>query len=577
MRLLFALLGSILRLLFFPALLFRRHKAAPKGSYIEVVVRGRVHEILPKPSLFAWRRRPEVSVFALRELVEEVLRDARVKGFVVRIDSMGGGMAAAESLRAVLATLREAQRDVVSYLPFGGDTKELYVAVAANRIIAGPQATLAPVGFAVATRYIRPVLDRSGVVADVLAHGKYKSAGEQLVRSSMSDEQREQTGAIVDAFYEAVVDGVAQGRKVDADRARAILDGAPYAAGEAVACGLADATAYDDELKARLGDPRTPIVGAAPYLKARRATRFAPLTPRGVIGVVRVHGPIVHQAADSSAGFSARMAADARINATIRRAREDRRVRGVILHIDSPGGSALASDRIHHEIVQLAAKKPVVACMGDAAASGGYYVAAPAHAIVAQPTTITGSIGVVAARLAFEPLLARVGVVREIIQRGARAGLLDWMHPLSDDERAALMREVDAFYAAFVRVVAEGRRRSLDEVERVAQGRVWTGRDAHTRGLVDDLGGFDAALRIIREKIGRGAEGLAPVLLPAPRRALASPTSAAAYEPLLRMMNALLGSDAPLLTMAVVPRQGVFAWCSVAASLTSFAGGEEIL
>jgi protease-4 len=124
---------------------------------------------------------------------------------------------------------------VVAYLPFGGDTKELYVAAAANRIIAGPQTTLAPLGFAVATRYVRPVLDKSGVVADVLAHGKYKSAGEQLVRSSMSDEQREQTGAIVDAFYEAVVEGIAEGRNVDAERARAIVDGAPYGAGEAVA------------------------------------------------------------------------------------------------------------------------------------------------------------------------------------------------------------------------------------------------------------------------------------------------------------------------------------------------------
>jgi protease-4 len=170
----------------------------------------------------------------------------------------------------------------------------------------------------------------------------------------------------------------------------------------------------------------------------------------------------------------------------------------VILHVDSPGGSALASDRMHHEIAQLARDKPVVACMANVAASGGYYVAAPAHRIVCEPTTITGSIGVVAARLSVEPLLARLGITTEAVRRGARAGLLSNALPLSEDERAALTREIEATYGAFVGVVAAGRKMAPERVEELARGRVWVGKDALASGLVDALGGFDVAMEEVR-------------------------------------------------------------------------------
>jgi protease-4 len=212
------------------------------------------------------------------------------------------------------------------------------------------------------------------------------------------------------------------------------------------------------------------------------------------------------------------MAVDERIISAIRIARVSRAVRGVVLHVDSPGGGALASDRIHHELVQLAAEKPLVACMGNVAASGGYYVAAPAHAIVAQPTTITGSIGVIAARVVLDPLLARLGIATEVLQRGAHARLLDPFLPLGDEDRAALDRELEHIYQAFLSVVAAGRHRSVGEIEPLAQGRVWTGADAHTHGLVDHLGGFEDALEVVRGRIGRGAGKLRVVVVRPPRK-----------------------------------------------------------
>jgi protease IV len=287
---------------------------------------------------------------------------------------------------------------------------------------------------------------------------------------------------------------------------------------------------YDDELLERLQPSGThALVPAACYLR-RRSFRIGPLLPKGAIGVICVHGAIVQ-----SGGAPWMTTTDDRVMTAIRRARESKRVLGVILHIDSPGGSALASDRMHHELVRLAKEKPLVACMANVAASGGYYVAAAAHAIVAQPTTITGSIGVVAARLAIDPLLARLGVSTEVVKRGAHADLMQPTRQLTPEERQVLEHELESIYRAFVGVVADGRKKSFEEVDLLAQGRVWSGADAHARGLVDELGGFDRALDLVRARIGAAGERAEPVIVRAPRRAVSQEErdlgrAAAAFE-----------------------------------------------
>jgi len=270
----------------------------------------------------------------------------------------------------------------------------------------------------------------------------------------------------------------------------------------------------------------------------------------GAIGVVKVHGAI---AGDAGLPFRS-MAFDERVIAAVRLARINPFVRGVILHVDSPGGSALASDRMHHELSALALEKPLVACMGDVAASGGYYVAVAAHAIVAQPTTLTGSIGVIGARVTLDPLLARLGIATEVIARGAHARLLDPMLPMSDDERDAVGREIEHIYQAFLRVVAAGRHTSVDDVHALAQGRVWTGADAHARGLVDHLGGFEDALDVLRQRIGSGADRLRVVTLrpPAHGTPVLDPPERKAASTVAGVLEALaptLGVDASWLAL----------------------------
>jgi protease-4 len=441
-----------------------------------------------------------------------------VHGLLIVVKSARLSIATATSLRGLVARARAAGKRVVVHLPNGGGTKETYVAAGADEVLLGPQAELAPVGILATTPYVRTALDRLGLVPEVHARGRYKTAAEPFERASMSEAQREQLEAVLDRLHEVLVRAIADGRKVAEARARAMVDQAPYVGEKAVEAGLVDALAYEDELAKRLSSDGRPV-SVRPshrYLGSRRALRSRALQPLAVIAVIRVHGAI---AGASGLPFPA-MAIDEKIISVVRLARANPLVRGVILHIDSPGGSALASDRIHHELVRLAAEKPLVACMGSVAASGGYYLAAAAHEIVAQPTTITGSIGVISARLVIEPCLARLGIVTEVLQRGAHARLLDPTVALNEDSKRALDREIEQVYGAFLRVVARGRNRSVDEIEPLAQGRVWTGADAHARGLVDRLGGLEQALEALRPRIGRGADRLRVVVLRAPRKAV---------------------------------------------------------
>ncbi|WP_394824344.1 signal peptide peptidase SppA [Pendulispora albinea] len=550
------LILQFFRLLVWPLAVLRRRKAAPPRAYVHLEIDGAVTDVAgPKRPWEAWVRKPVLTLHGVAELIDALIDDPNPRGLLVTLKSLRAGMATATSLRAQLARLRDAGREVVVLLPLGGDTREFYVATAATRIFVGPRTALSPIGFAINARYVRGALEKAGLTPEVFARGTYKSAGETFVRDSMSEAQREQMEALLATFYDELVDAVAEGRHLDVDTARARIDAAPYTAADAVSAGLVDDTAYEDEIADKLGGSEAArVVPAAPYLRARMGARLGPILPQPVIGVVRVHGPI---AGDNPLHMSS-VASDEAIIQVVRRARQDPAVRAVVLHIDSPGGSALASDRIHHELVRLAAEKPLIACMANVAASGGYYVAAPAHVIVAEPTTVTGSIGVIAARFTPEPLLSRLGIHTSSLRRGAHAGLLDPAGPLTDDERGAIEKEIDGIYRGFVQVVSDGRKKTVDEVHAVAEGRVWVGRDARTRGLVDELGGFETALRLARE---RGAEGrkLAPRLLRPPRSPL-PPLSAehrerrvarAAFAPVVRLLGTL-GVEPSALVQGVV-------------------------
>lgn len=559
MRLVLSLLVDLWLLAWWPLLALRRRRAAPRGAWLRVEVDGAVVEVAPR--LPFWDRRPRpLALERLRQVITLSGRDPRVLGILVELKHLAGGGATAKSLRDVLLLAREQGKRVVVYLPQGAGTRGLYVASAAERVLLGPETFVSALGYAMESQYFKGALDRIGVEPEVFARGRYKTAGEMLVARSMSEAQREQLDALLDVAWDTLLDALSSGRGVDRGIAEQWINSGPWSADSAVAQRIVDAVVYDDQLAELLEPGRkggAPLMSAGRYL-ARRRIRWRPLLRRPRIGVIEVHGPIVGKPAFGMLP----MAAEQPVRDAIKRALDDPKVRGVIVHVDSPGGSALASDRMLHELKRLAQKKPVVAFMGNVAASGGYMIAVGAHSIVAQPTTITGSIGVVAARFVVGPVLDRIGIGVEVVKRGARADMESPIRHLDEAERAVLERQLDDVYRSFLRAVSEGRRRSVADIEPLAGGRVWSGRDAAARGLVDHLGGFEAALADVRARIGHGAERLEPALV-----------STQPLIPPVALLPRLLGSSAqllpasgslPLLPLALAAaRERVWMWCGV--------------
>ena len=492
---------------------------------------GAVRDVVapPRSILRFWQPRAQksVSLHALDEAVTTLVADDRIKGLVVTLAAFDAGMAAATSLRGQLGRVRAAGKEVVVHLPMGADSKEVYVASVANKVYLAPTSQIGALGFRSGSVYLKSALERAGVEPQVFSCGEFKSAGETLVRDSMSPQQRAQLERLLDGFHDALVDGVASGRGLTPPQAIATIDGAPYFGRAAAASGLVDDVAYEDEVPAKIGVVKVEdLVDVFSYLAKTKRRFFRRVRKPPVIAVVPIHGAITH-----ASGRFGGLSTDERVGRMIRAARKNPRVKGVIIHVDSGGGSALASDRMHHEIAQLAREKPVVACMANVAASGGYYVAAPAKLIVAQPTTVTGSIGVVAARMSLDPLLAKLGIHRESVERGARAGLLSPIGALTDEDRAAVNRELDATYRSFIGVVAAGRGMPEVEVEKLARGRVYTGTDAHAAKLVDVLGGFEVAVAETRRLLPETLRDRCEIaLMTAPRNAVAplDPPKAAA-------------------------------------------------
>lgn len=554
-------LGSFGRFAFWPLRAARAALVLRQGGYIKLTLDGEVVEL---PERRPWRffkpRPAPVSVARVRELASELAKDPKTLGLILEIKSLRTGPAVVTSLREALAPIRQAGKKLFVHMPLGGGTREMVLASIGTSVVGGPQSSIAPLGMSVESRYLRRVLDKLGIVPEILARGEFKTAGETLERDSMSEAQREQLSAVLDTLYDELVAALSQGRNVSREKAIGWIDEGPMRAKDAAFAGLIDGVAYDDEVpRLATGTEKPNTLPASVYLIARRGSRLMLPSSRR-IGVVMVKGPIVSR----SPLPMDRLAVDDRIIGALRIAREDDSIQGVVLYVDSPGGSALASDRIYHEVARLTKKKPVVAYFSTVAASGGFYVAAGANRIVAQPTTLTGSIGVVAAHLVIGPLLDKVGIVTERLRRGERADMLSPTRSLDETDRKVLARELDGFYRDFVGVVALGRGRPYDEIERLARGRVYSGRDAHRHGLVDTLGGFDRAVEEVKTILGPKARDLRPSIIHPPRIRTMPPELRGPLVPWLELLDGLEGGaavrDALLLSIGSSPTERLFAW-----------------
>jgi len=486
------------------------------GSYPEWT---REPPALPFPFSRLLRVTPEVSLAGFRSVVQMIGDDRRVRGVVLRFDALQAGLSARYSLRRQLSDLRAKGKRLIAWLP-GADLLDYYLASACDEVILPPAARVALLGLRAEALFLADALALAGVKADLEAIAEYKVSPDTFRRATMTEPHREMLNAILASVFDEIVSGIAEGRGLDLASVRGLIDRAPLTSAEAVEMGLADAVLYEDELAARFSaqaldagvDDGKGLSRLITWREAARSIR-RPLkwTTRQQIGVVSLEGMIVpgqsrHIPAPLPLPLVRTLAGAKTIAQALRRAEADERIAAVVFCIETPGGSAAASDLVWREVRRLQERKPVVVLMGGQATSGGYYVAAPARYIVARPTTLTGSIGIWGGKFVLAGLCARLGIGWEAVQRGAMAGLYSALSPFGDEEREWVRRDLGEAYARFKVRVAEGRGMMEEQVEEIARGRVWTGAQALEIGLVDELGDFEVALAKAKELAGLDVE-----------------------------------------------------------------------
>ncbi len=463
-----------------------------------------------------------IELRALTERLRALAADPAVTGLLIRTEGLDVSLPDATELRAALADVRAAGKKVACHTESAGNA-EYVVLAACQRIGVAPLGDIVISGPAVMPIHLKGLLAKVGVEADFLHVGAYKGAAEPLTRDAPSPEMRETLEAILDRAYATLVDTIATDRKLGAAKVEALIDEALFGAERARAAGLIDEVATFEVF-------RDAVTAGAPWVRLPLETKDDPIASMmklarffGVMPASRPHGPhvalvyAVGDVVDGSGGgtLGARQEiASHTLVAALRTLAGDDDVRAVVMRIDSGGGSARASELIWHAVSDLAARKPVLVSMSDVAGSGGYYIAAAATKIYALPDTWTGSIGVVGGKLAPAAGLAELGVTAFPMGRGKRATMMASLGPWNADERAAVQASMKDVYDVFVARVADGRKLSPARVEKLAQGRVWTGADGKRIGLVDELGGLDAALAEARV-LGRVDEDAALEVYPA--------------------------------------------------------------
>jgi protease-4 len=468
------------------------------GSTLILKLEGELPEKTPAEiPLPMFEAQTPMTVHEVWETFRKAAADSKVKGIIFEPRGMQIGWAKMQEVREEILQFKKSGKPIITYLREPG-AREYYLASATDRIIIAPEDSLDLKGLRVEGIFIKNTLDKLGIKADVVHAGKYKDAGDLFTQTSMSPETREVLNQILDQFYGNLIDTIAQGRKKQSDAVRALIDKGPFMANEALANGLVDAFGYDDqagdEMKNRLKQSELKKVSGKAYLKVPAAA--GGVTRR--IALIVGDGEITRGRGGSSSDDQG-ITASAFIK-LLKQVEDDSTIKGVILRVDSPGGEGTASDDILHAEKNLSKKKPMVISMSDLAASGGYYMAITGDPIIAYPNTLTGSIGVIYARMSLHGLYDKIGVNKELLTRGHYADLDSDYSPLNDDQRQKLASQIDAFYRSFVGKVADGRKKTFEQIEPLAQGRVWLGAQAKLNGLVDELGGLDKAVELVRKK-----------------------------------------------------------------------------
>lgn len=472
--------------------------AVADGSTLILHLQGDVPESPPVelafPVPFIQPETP-LTVEDVWSMLRRAASDSRIKAVVFEPAGATLGWAKMQEIHADLLAFRKSGKPLIAYLK-APSSREYYLATACSKIYMSPADVLDLKGVALETMYFKDTLDKLGVKVDVDHIGKYKDYGDMFTRTSMSPETNEVLSSIVDDVYADLVNTVARGRGKDPATVRSIIDNGPFLAWQAKANGLVDELRYEDqtygELSAALHQSQLKKITEQEYVNAPSSNgpnRIAFVVAEGTIS-------------RGDTGASATGLQSESFDKMLNRVANDSTIKGVIVRIDSPGGEVVASDDIWRAMNELHRKKPTVISMSDDAASGGYYMAMSGAPLIAYPETMTGSIGVVFGKPNLHGLYDKLGVTEDFVSRGRFALIESDYSSLNDAEKAKLHQGIESDYEDFVGKVAAARKKPVSAIEPIAQGRVWLGDQAKSNGLVDQLGGIDQAITMVKAKAG---------------------------------------------------------------------------
>ena len=502
-----------------------RHHGVPNGCILELDLQSLPPETsgFDPMAFIAGGGRP----LLLRQAVAAIHRaaeDTRIAGLIARVQLSAAPPGAVQELREAIIAFTAVKPSLAWAETYPG-TLSYYLASAFREVWMQPSGTVGLIGFATNALFLRDALDKAGLQAQFIARGEYKSAANMFTQDRYTEAHREADSRLIESLHNQVWQGISESRRLDVSALDELADRAPLLRDDALSAALIDRVGFRDEAYRRIGELTDPDADSDPdgddapprlFLSRYAQTRHAQTRKHGpslpgrkakpAVAVITVAGPIVGgRGGPGLSPFGRSSAGGDTIAAALREAGADDDVKAVVLRVDSPGGSVSASETIWREVCRVrAAGKPVVASMGSVAASGGYYVAMAAEVIVANPATITGSIGVITGKLVARELKDRLGVGSESLRTNVNADAWSVNSPFTAEQYDMVEAEANLFYDDFVRRVAEARKMSVEDVGIVARGRVWTGADAIERGLVDELGGLRTAVR--RAKVLAGLD-----------------------------------------------------------------------
>jgi protease-4 len=475
------------------------------GSTLILHLQGDIPETPPAVSIPFLQTETPVTVENIWSMLRRAASDARIKGVIFEPEGATPGWAKMQEIHADLEQFRKSGKPLTAYLK-RPNSREYYMATACSKIYMSPVDVLDLKGVGLELMYFKNTLDKLGVHVDVEHAGKYKDYGDMFTRASMSPETNEVMSSLVDEIYGDLVNTIAKGRGKDPAAIRDIIDNGPFLAKQAKANGLIDDIRYEDQILAGL--------------KKTTEQEYAdsPASGKNKIAFVVAEGTIVRGGPVAFDGSTA-LASDS-FDKMIARIANDSTVKGVIVRIDSGGGEDVASDELLHAMQDLHRKKPVVISMSDAAASGAYYMAMTGDPVIAYPATETGSIGVVFGKPNLHGLYDKLGITKDSVSRGRFARIESDYESLTEAERDKLRQGIDSDYENFLAKVAASRKKPVSAIEPIAQGRVWLGDQAKANGLVDELGGIDRALEMIKAKAGIPSASDVNLVLYPPKRSV---------------------------------------------------------